>query len=182
MSRQETARLYRGGIEPRLTSITKESTVNIPKVRKRGFLMVAEKDGAVIRKVSHYAFEPTTPSLVSVREFIRMVLYPFETIQPYIEDIISATHEACINSIVHNPDCGELIKVTCRISDDSVIIEVADKGRGLKNVELPPEPPSPDSLAGRGLFIMCALMDNVETESNSHGTLVRMRKHCMLET
>ncbi|MBN2167678.1 MAG: ATP-binding protein [Actinobacteria bacterium] len=143
--------------------------------------MVAEKDGTVIRKVSHYAFEPTTPSLVAVREFVKMVLSPFETIRPHIEDIVSATHEACINSIVHNPGCGELIKVTCRISDDSVTIEVADKGKGLKNVELPPEPPGPDSLAGRGLLIMCALMDNVETESNSHGTLVRMHKHCTLK-
>lgn len=176
MSYQEIASLYGADFKPSVITTAREVPVKRPKVRKRGFLMVAEKDGAVIRKVSHYAFEPTTPSLVAVREFIKMILDPFEAVRPYIEDIVSATHEACINSIVHNPGCGELVKVTCRISDDSVTVEVSDKGKGFETIELPPPVPNTESVAGRGLFIMCALMDNVETECNGHGTLVRMHK------
>lgn len=151
-----------------------------PQPSKRGFQMAPAKGKNVIRKISHYAFDPAMPSLAAVREFIMTTLEPFEMIRPHIPDIVSATHEACINSIVHNPDCYEMVDVTCRISEYSVVVEVADKGRGLKNVTLPPQKPSPTALAGRGLFIICSLMDSVEAESGAKGTLLRMKKSCSI--
>lgn len=143
--------------------------------------MTHAKDEDVVRKISHYAFDPAVPSLAAVREFITTTLEPFETIKPHIPDIVSATHEACINSIVHNPDCGEMVNVTCRISKNSVVIEVADKGKGLENVTLPPRKPSPTALAGRGLFMIYSLMDNVEAVSGGKGTLLRMKKSCSIQ-
>lgn len=180
IGRQANTHLSGDASEPKLSLILKEKGKKKKQAAGSGFSMAPEKAVDSVTKISHYTFDPSVPSLAAVREFVTVSLEPFETIRPLIPDIVSATHEACINSIVHNPDCDEMVNVTCRISKSSVVIEVSDKGGGLKDVKLPPSEPSPTSLAGRGLFIIYSLMDNVEAESSNEGTLLRMRKSCSL--
>jgi anti-sigma regulatory factor (Ser/Thr protein kinase) len=127
-------------------------------------------------KVSRYTLEPSTSALTTLREFLRATLVSCPAVAPYLQDIIWATHEAAKNAVVHNPDSAEPVNVTCEILPDAVVVEVSDKGKGFKPPEDPPEAPDPEALAGRGLFLMHSLMDQVETRSNKRGTRVRLVK------
>jgi len=127
-------------------------------------------------KVSRYALEPTTSALTTLREFLRATLVSCPGVEPYLQDIIWATHEAAKNAVVHNPNSGEPVDVTCEVRRDVVVVEVSDKGKGFKPPAGAPEAPEPEALAGRGLFLMHSLMDQVETCSNKRGTRVRLIK------
>lgn len=128
------------------------------------------------RKVSRYTLEPSNSSLTTVREFIRTSLRPFVPIDPHVQDIVFATHEACKNALQHNPEVDSPVDVVCEILDDSVVVQVADHGSGFDPHTLPPCPPDPDALDGRGMFLIYALMDAVEAETGEHGTRIQMQK------
>jgi serine/threonine-protein kinase RsbW len=128
------------------------------------------------RKVSRYTLEPSTSALTTLREFLRATLMSYPDIEPFIPDIVSATHEAAKNAVVHNPGSNGPVDVICEVTDDAVVVEVKDRGKGFEPAGVPPGPPDPESLAGRGIYIMHALMDDVETESGRLGTRVRMVK------
>lgn len=130
-------------------------------------------------KVSRYTLEPSTASLTTLREFLKSTLRPYAEVQPYLQDIISATHEAAKNAVVHNPDSNSPVDVVCEVRSDSVVIEITDKGGGYSPENKTPEQPDPESLAGRGTFLMYSLMDKVETKSDSGGTCVRLVKNLL---
>lgn len=132
--------------------------------------------GGRSRKVSRYTLEPSTSALTPLREFLKATLKSYPDIEPYIEDIVSATHEAAKNAVVHNPGSNGPVDVTCEVDKDAVIVEVTDRGRGFKPPGEPVALPDPEALAGRGIFIMHALMDDVRTDSGKRGTCVRMVK------
>lgn len=127
-------------------------------------------------KVSRYTLEPATYSLALVREFLKITLAPFPLVQPHVHDIVSATHEACKNAIEHNPGVEYPVEVTCKVFLDTVVVEVSDKGSGFDPGILPPPPPNPVAPAGRGLFLICSLMDNVDVDTGPNGTRVTMPK------
>jgi anti-sigma regulatory factor (Ser/Thr protein kinase) len=128
------------------------------------------------RKVSRYNLEPTQSALTSVREFIRTTLGPFKPIEPYVSDIVSATHEAAKNAVVHNPESEAPVEVVCKVLRDAVVVEVTDKGKGFDSDILPPAPPDPEAIAGRGIFIIYSLMDAVEAKTGENGTSITMLK------
>lgn len=127
-------------------------------------------------KVCRYTLEPSASSLATLREFIRVTLRPYRHIEPHVEDIVSATHEACKNSLLHNPENECPVDVICRVLKNRVVLEVTDRGNGFDPEILPPSPPDPEALDGRGLLIIYALMDKVEAETGEHGTRIRMQK------
>lgn len=129
------------------------------------------------RKVSRYVMHPSETGLYAVREFLRTTLKPFECATPHIGDIVTATHEACKNAVIHNPKSQEQVDIVCEILDDSIVVEVLDKGPGFDvSRVIPPRMPDPHSPDGRGLFIIYSLMDKVEAESGKEGTRIRMKK------
>ena len=128
------------------------------------------------RKVSRYTLEPSTSSLTTLREFLKVTLKSYPAVEPFMQDIISATHEAAKNAVVHNPCSNGPVDVVCEVRDDAVVVEVSDRGSGYEPSNRPPKQPDPESLAGRGMFLMYSLMDKVETRSDSCGTCVRMEK------
>lgn len=128
------------------------------------------------RKVSRYTLEPATSSLTTVRDFIRTSLRPFAPIDPYIHDIVFATHEACKNALQHNPEVDSPVDVVCEVLDDSVVVEVVDRGSGFDPRLLPPRKPDPEALDGRGMFLIFALMDAVEAYTGEKGTRIKMQK------
>jgi anti-sigma regulatory factor (Ser/Thr protein kinase) len=127
-------------------------------------------------KVCRYSLEPSPSSLTTLREFIRVTLRPYPNVEPHIEDIVSATHEACKNSLLHNPRSESPVDVICKVLKNSVVIEVLDKGSGFDPEILPPSPPEPEAQEGRGLLIIYSLMDKVEAETGERGTRIRMHK------
>ncbi|MFH1151183.1 MAG: ATP-binding protein [Actinomycetota bacterium] len=128
------------------------------------------------RKVSRYTLEPSPSALATLREFIRTTLRPYRLSESSVADIVSATHEAAKNAVVHNPESTGPVDVVCEIKDDRVVVEVADRGQGFDLRALSASLPDPEAVAGRGYFLMNALMDGVETQSGKGGTRVRMVK------
>lgn len=128
------------------------------------------------RKVSRYTLEPSPSALATLREFLRTTLKPYRLSESSVADIVSATHEAVKNAVVHNPESAGPVDVVCEVKDDAVVVEVADRGHGFDAGALSPTLPDPEAVDGRGYFLMNALMDRVETESSRSGTRVRMVK------
>ena len=92
-------------------------------------------------------------------------------------DFLTAVDEAVTNAIRHGSPNGErsLIRVSCHALPDSLIVEVRDEGPGFA-VGAMPSMPSPESPAGRGLPMMCALADSVEIASSARGTAITLKK------
>lgn len=100
-----------------------------------------------------------------------------------IEDIKVAVSEACTNIVQHGKagaERGEQIeyKVDCEICDDRLCISVEDDGEGYDTSNYKePDLPSEEA-GGLGIFIIRALMDEVEVESEiGIGTHIKMVKY-----
>jgi len=99
-----------------------------------------------------------------------------------LSDIKTAVSEAVTNSIIHgySNEPGK-VKICARIIGTTVEIEIADKGRGIENVEMAMRPlyTSKPNLerSGMGFTIMQSFMDEIKVESKlGNGTRVIMRK------
>jgi serine/threonine-protein kinase RsbW len=96
-----------------------------------------------------------------------------------IEDIKVAVSEACTNIVTHGEDDMENeYKVNCEICNDKLSISVEDNAGGYDTSSYK-EPTLPaDEAGGLGIFIIKALMDEVEVESKvGVGTQIRMVKY-----
>ena len=94
-------------------------------------------------------------------------------------EINMALSEACINAFEHSESKSE-IEIHFRISDDSLVIQVTDSGKGfdkskvaIPNIE---EKLASDHKRGWGLQLIQELMDTVEFASTEDGTTVTMTK------
>lgn len=99
-----------------------------------------------------------------------------------INEIKTAVSEAVTNSIIHGYEKEDgIIYIECEIKDNSVRITVADKGKGIDDVEqamMPLFTTNPDGeRSGIGFTVMKTFMDGVEVKSMPGiGTRVIMTK------
>ena len=104
-----------------------------------------------------------------------------------IADVKTAVSEAVTNAIVHGYE-GTRGTVTMRAMIDgaTLSIEVADRGKGIPNVQQAMEPfftthPEQER-SGMGFAVMQTFMDEVDVQSTpGSGTSVRMRKRIRQE-
>lgn len=99
-----------------------------------------------------------------------------------LSDIKTAVSEAVTNSIVHGyEDKLGIVTVICRIHENTVYIEVSDKGKGIENIEMARQPlyttrPTLER-SGMGFTIMESFMEKLNVESIlGLGTKVVMQK------
>lgn len=95
-----------------------------------------------------------------------------------IEDLKVAVSEACTNAMKHGCNLEkDSYHVDYFVSNDKLIIDVRDKGRGFSVAEVgEPDLVNPKE-NGLGLYIIRTLMDEVEvTSTNEEGTVIRMIK------
>lgn len=90
--------------------------------------------------------------------------------------ILIGTLEAVNNAIVHGnkSDISKVVKVRFVFDSGNLMITVTDEGKGFKPSEIP-DPTRPENieeLAGRGVFLMSKLAD--EIEFNRKGNSVKM--------
>jgi len=94
-------------------------------------------------------------------------------------EINMALSEACINAFEHSESTSE-IEIHFRISDDSLVIQVTDSGKGFdkSKVDIPniEEKISSNYKRGWGLKLIEELMDTVKFDSSDEGTTVTMTK------
>ena len=99
-----------------------------------------------------------------------------------IADIKTAVSEAVTNSIIHGYEEKDgIVKIECRIIENSIEIEITDNGKGIEDIEKAREPlytsKSEFERSGMGFTIMESFMDEVEVESVlGTGTKVTMKK------
>jgi serine/threonine-protein kinase RsbW len=96
-----------------------------------------------------------------------------------IEDMKIAVSEACTNIISHsnlNPE--DFYNVICTTSDDKIEITIEDEGSGFDIIQYHEPDEDEMSESGLGLYIIRALMDEVNVESEvGNGTRYRMIKY-----
>ena len=118
--------------------------------------------------------------------FARITVAAFaSSLDPTIEeiaDIKTAVSEAVTNSIIHGyEDSTGIIKIHSVIQDNSIIIEISDRGKGIEDIETAKEPlyTSKPNLerSGMGFTIMQSFMDELDVESVLNlGTKITMKK------
>lgn len=125
---------------------------------------------------------------VSMNEaFARVAVAAFVSeLDPTLEevsDIKTAVSEAVTNAIIHGYEGIEdgKVMILCAIEGDVLEVEVADKGRGIEDIEKAMEPlftTKPElNRSGMGFPFMEAFMDDLEVVSApGEGTCVRMKK------
>jgi len=97
-----------------------------------------------------------------------------------ISDLQTAVAEACTNAMEHGNrlNAATRVEVVLTVGDDSLEIDVKDKGRGNKAMQEGPHrdvnnPPT-DGHAGLGIFLIKHLVDEVEFSAKPQGGQVRM--------
>ena len=113
------------------------------------------------------ALVPEVSSLPTVRRTFRPWLANVGAEQA--DEIILAIHEAVANAVEHaGLDADEVITVEAEVVDDVLRVLVRDNG-AWKDLPV-------DETRGRGLMIMRAVMDRVDLERRSGGTLIEMSR------
>ena len=106
--------------------------------------------------------------------FARITVAAFVSqLDPTIEelaDIKTAVSEAVTNSIIHAYENRQgIIKINAKLSDNEIIIQISDNGKGIENVDVAKEPlytTKPNlERSGMGFTIMESFMDSMEVES-----------------
>jgi serine/threonine-protein kinase RsbW len=92
-----------------------------------------------------------------------------------------AVREAAVNAVLHGNeyDPAKQIAVTMENTGSSLIITVADQGKGLDPDTLP-DPLAPENLlrgTGRGIFLIRSFMDEVNFRQLQPGTELTLIKH-----
>jgi serine/threonine-protein kinase RsbW len=92
-----------------------------------------------------------------------------------------AVREAAVNAVLHGNDYDPNKKITASFENDgkSLIISVADEGKGLDPDTLP-DPLAPENLlrgTGRGIFLIRSFMDEVHFRQLHPGTELTLVKH-----
>ena len=123
----------------------------------------------------------------SVNEgFARVSVAAFLTqLNPTLEevaDVKTAVSEAVTNAIIHGYEKEvEKIWIRCSLLEQTLYIEVEDRGRGIEDVSKAMEPlftTKPEmERSGMGFSFMEAFMDEIRVESEiGRGTVVKMQK------
>ena len=106
-------------------------------------------------------------------------------LDPTIEelaDIKTAVSEAVTNCIIHGYEDREgIVKIVCKISANTLTVEISDTGKGIENIEMAKRPlyTSKPNLerSGMGFTIMENFMEDMNVESIlGLGTKVTMKK------
>lgn len=122
---------------------------------------------------------PNEPSRVpEVRAFVASFLADVRASVEISSEILLAVGEAAANATRHgkNPEGRSEVRVYCSLEGPSVSITIADDGPGFDPARVAAaELPDRFASGGRGLFLMRALMDEVEVEpAGERGTKVTM--------
>jgi serine/threonine-protein kinase RsbW len=92
-----------------------------------------------------------------------------------------AVREGTVNAVMHGNAYDPAKKVTFSIENDgtSLIIRIADQGKGVDLAKLP-DPTSEENLlrgSGRGIFLIRSFVDDVQFRQLRPGTELTLIKH-----
>jgi serine/threonine-protein kinase RsbW len=129
---------------------------------------------------------PARPEFVALARMVVAALASADAHLPddRVDDLKIAVSEACTNAIeAHDAAAAdERVIVRCRAGEQILEVRIEDHGGGFDPSTLPDHPPvtDPDRLKferGLGIPLIRSLVDEVEINSSSNGTAVRMVMH-----
>ena len=127
----------------------------------------------------------TLPSTLSTVEIVETKANEYAQKAGFDEDTASqismVSREAAVNAVLHGnkKDPGKHVRATFSLTSDNLTIQVADEGEGFDPTDVP-DPLSPEGLlkpSGRGIFLMRAIMDEVNFRQLSPGAEITLVKH-----
>ena len=128
-------------------------------------------------------FSAVSENEAFARMCISAFLMPSDPTVNEMMDIKTAVSEAVTNAIIHGYENAPdgVVSMSARLEDDTVYIEISDKGRGIEDIETARKPlftTSPEcERSGMGFTIMEAFTDKIIVESQmGEGTKVIMTK------
>lgn len=98
-----------------------------------------------------------------------------------IDEMNQALIEACINAIEHSKSEDKKLYVKFLVKRDELTVIFRDNGKGFDIKSIDKNPDIKDKLKstykrGWGIMLIKSLMDKVEIESGSQGTILKMTK------
>ena len=128
-----------------------------------------------------YRLESTLESVNQAEEVATTIASKAGFTEEEIHRISMAVREAAVNAVLHGNHYDPQKKVTVGFenTNGTLIITIADEGRGLEAAAVP-DPLAPENLlkqSGRGIFLIRAFMDEVRIRSLQPGTEITMIKH-----
>ena len=125
------------------------------------------------------------PSTLSTVETVEAKVTEYAEKAGFDEDTASqlamVCREAAVNAVLHGnkKDPGKHVNARFTLTADALSIQIADQGGGFDPSDVP-DPLSPEGLlrpSGRGIFLMRAIMDEVNFRQLSPGTEITLVKH-----
>jgi serine/threonine-protein kinase RsbW len=128
-----------------------------------------------------YSLDSTLESVNKVEQAALQMATKAGFDQDACDSIGLAVREAAVNAVLHGNkyDPNKKVNVSYEMDGDSLIIKVADQGKGLKEQDVP-DPLAPENLmkqSGRGIFLIRSFMDEVSIRELEPGTELTMIKH-----
>jgi serine/threonine-protein kinase RsbW len=121
-------------------------------------------------------------SVPVVRTISRTALLGLGVAEGCVSDIEVALSEACTNVLKHVEGTDEAYEVTVEVNEKICQIKVIDTGSGFDHASKGTEHADPSAEGGRGIFLMRAMVDNIEfTSAPELGTVVRLTKKLDLQ-
>lgn len=123
---------------------------------------------------------PAEPRVVqNVREQFEEFIRPLHLTADEVDSLKVALSEACSNAVCHGSPRGRRNQVHLRFAfdEEQLVIEIVDEGKGFRPSQIALPDYEEWKPSGRGLFLMQALMDDVEFEPCRSGTRVRLTKY-----
>ncbi len=128
------------------------------------------------------SFKAISENEIFARVCVSAFILPLDPKVNDMTDIKTAVSEAVTNAIIHGYSLKEGdVELYCKYIDNTVYIEVSDKGCGIEDIQLAKKPlytSKPElERSGMGFTVMEAFMDSVEVNSKiGQGTVVKMFK------
>lgn len=125
------------------------------------------------------------PSALSTVEVVEAKVTEFAQRAGFDEDTASqlamVSREAAVNAVLHGnkKDPNKQVRARFTLTPESLTVQICDEGSGFDPSSVP-DPLSPEGLlkpSGRGIFLMRAIMDEVNFRQLSHGTEITLVKH-----
>ncbi len=118
--------------------------------------------------------------LTDVDVFIEGILRGYGADESVIADVAISVSELVNNAILHGNRSSDVktVKVTIARNSKDISITVVDEGQGFNPDEIE-DPLADENLlkeAGRGIFIVRSLMDDVDIYEDNGGTAIKITK------
>jgi anti-sigma regulatory factor (Ser/Thr protein kinase) len=140
---------------------------------------VAVERRHLLRPFEH-RFSPNAANVGIARHLLRDWLQQVPVPAPETEDALLVAAELTSNAIRHASGTPGGVVLRAAADGDNLVIEVEDDGGSLELPERPGDIPDPDAEAGRGLFLVRSLTDEVEATVREGRTIVRATRRAVL--